>query len=72
MSNTDERSIIEQFSHGKISRVEASRRLGEDISFSDMLRKLWKYNLHLPRYKTDLNSAGVRLIHDLANRGTHV
>jgi len=72
MNNNEERTIIEQFSRGEISRVEAARRLGEDLSFSDMLRKLWKYKLHLPRYKTDPNSLGVRFIRELASRETHV
>jgi hypothetical protein len=72
MSNTEERAIVELFSRGEISRAEASRRLGEDISFSDMLRKLWKYGFHLPRYKTDFNSLGIRLIQDLAGRKSHV
>lgn len=72
MKKFDERTIVELFSRGEISRAEASRRIGEDISFSDMLRKLWKYELHLPRYKSDPNSLGVKLIRDLSGNRTYV
>lgn len=61
----DEKSVAEQYSSGKISRKEASRLLGQDISYSDMLIMLGKYELPLPRPKVDPNSEGVQALTQL-------
>jgi len=71
METTHERDIVQQFSRGEISRAELSRRLGTDLSFGETLIKLWKYDLGLPRYKTDPNSPAIKFIRELVSHNSH-
>lgn len=68
MTDAEIRSVLEAYSRGEISRHDLGRRLGEDLSFGDMLRRLRAYGLSLPRFQSDRASPGVRLIRDLASR----
>jgi ABC-type uncharacterized transport system permease subunit len=68
MSQADERAALEAYSRAEISRAELERRLKQEISFGDLLKKLWANRLPLPRYASDPNSAGVQLIRALASR----
>jgi hypothetical protein len=68
MSQVDERTVLEAYSRAEISRAEVGRRLDQEISFGELLRKLWEYKLPLPRYPSDPNSPGVQLISKLASR----
>jgi hypothetical protein len=68
MSEVDERAALEAYSRAEISRAEVGRRLNQDISFGDLLRRLRELHLPLPRYRSDPNSPGVQLIRRLASR----
>jgi hypothetical protein len=70
METSHERNILQQYSRGEISRAEVSRRLGTDLTFGETLIKLWKYDLGLPRYKTDLNSPAIKFICELVNQNS--
>lgn len=72
MTEADIRSIFEAVSRGEISRTDAERRLGQELSFGDMLLRLRAYGLPLPRFRSDPASPGVRLIRDLASRNARV
>ena len=69
MPEVDERSVFQAYSRAEISRAEVARRIGRDIGFGELLLNLRKQKLPLPRYPSDPNSPGVRLIRDLALRG---
>ncbi len=64
----DARPVFEAVRRGEISRIEAGRRLGRELSFGDMLAGLWALDLPLPRFPSDPDSPGVRLIRDLARQ----
>jgi hypothetical protein len=70
MTDVEPRLVLEALSRGEISRTDAGRRLGEELSFGDMLARLREYGLRLPRFKSDPDSPGVRLIRDLASRSS--
>jgi len=59
---------VEAYSRGEISRREGGDRLGEPIAFGNLLMKLHEHRLPLPRFASDRNSPGVRLIKRLASR----
>jgi len=69
MVSLDERSVLQEYSRAEISRAEVARRFGREIGFGDLLLKLRENGLPLPRYTSDPNSLGVRMIRDLAARG---
>jgi hypothetical protein len=69
MAQVDERLTLQAYSDAQISRAEVARRLGREIDFGELLLKLREHGLPLPRYPSDPNSYGVRLIRDLAARG---
>lgn len=75
MSNqTDVRSeaeIIGAYSRGEITRQEVGDRLGEAISFGELLMKLHEHGLPLPRFPSDPNSEGVQLIKRMAMRAAN-
>jgi hypothetical protein len=68
MGQVDERAALEAYSRAEISRAEVERRLNQEISFGDLLRRLRENRLPLPRYPSDPNSPGVQLIRTLASR----
>ena len=70
MTDVEPRSVFEALSRGEISRADAGRQLGEELSFGDMLARLREYGLRLPRFKSDPDSPGIRLIRDLASRNS--
>jgi hypothetical protein len=69
MAHSDERSVFQAYSRAEISRAEVARRIGREISFGELLLELHSQKLPLPRYPSDPDSPGVRLIRDLASRG---
>jgi len=71
MDQDIDRTLLEAFSRGEISRKEIERRLDREIGFGDLLMQLHKHNLRLPRFASDPNSPGVQLIKRLAERGPH-
>ena len=68
MAEVDERSVFQAYSRAEISRAEVARRIGRDIGFGELLLNLRKQKLPLPRYPSDPDSVGIRLIRDLALR----
>ena len=62
-----QKSPLERFSAGEISRIELGKLLGEPISFGDMLMQLHEHHLPLPRYGRPFNPEGVELIRQLAS-----
>ena len=68
MNTEIDRSLLEAFSRGEISRREISSRMQSEISFGDLLGALHAHNLPLPRFPTDPDSLGVKLIKRLAER----
>lgn len=67
MSETEITAVFEAISRAEISRSEAERRLGSDLSFGDMLLGLRQRDLRLPRFPSDPASPGVTLVTALAN-----
>ena len=63
-----ESEIIGAYSRAEITRQEVGDRLGEPISFGELLMKLHEHRLPLPRFPSDRNSEGVQLIKRLAMR----
>lgn len=61
--------LLEAYSRGEITRREIGDRLGEEISFGDLLIALHEHKLPLPRFPAHPNSPGVQLIKRLAERG---
>lgn len=59
--------MFEAISRSEISRINAERRLGEELSFGDMLLRLRQYGL--PRFKGDPESPWVCPIQELASLG---
>jgi hypothetical protein len=67
-----EAEIIGVFSRGEITRQEVGdHRLGEPISFGELLMKLHEHRLPLPRFPSDRNSEGAQLIKRLAMRAAN-
>ena len=63
-----QKSPLEQFSAGEISRRQLGNLLGQPISFGDMLVQLHDHHLPLPQYGRTCNPAGVELIKSWAER----
>jgi hypothetical protein len=66
-----EAEIIGAYSRAEITRQEVGDRLGEPISFGELLMKLHEHRLPLPRFPSDRNSEGVQLINRLAMRAAN-
>ncbi len=63
-----QKTPLERFSAGEISRIDLGKLLGEPISFGDMLMMLHAEKLPLPRYGRPFNPKGIELIRQLASR----
>jgi hypothetical protein len=63
-----QKSPLERFSAGEISRRELGNLLGQPISFGDMLMQLHAEKLPLPQYGRTYNPNGVELIRKWAER----
>jgi hypothetical protein len=63
-----QKSPLERFSAGEITRRELGNLLGQPISFGDMLMQLHAEGLPLPRYGRPFNPEGIELIRQLASR----
>jgi hypothetical protein len=63
-----DRSLLEAYSRAEISRREISDRMGEEVSFGDLLAALHAERLPLPRFPAHPDSPGVKLIKRLAER----
>lgn len=68
MTESEERQVVEAYSHGDISRAELGRRVGQEVDFTDALLMLRRYHLPLPHRPSDPQSPGVELIRQLASR----
>jgi hypothetical protein len=66
-----EAEIIGAYSRAEITRQEVGDRLGEPISFGELLMKLHEYRLPLPRFPSDRNSEAVQLIKRQALRAAN-
>jgi hypothetical protein len=63
-----DRSLLEAYSRGEISRRDISNRMDAEVRFGDLLAALHAENLPLPRFPSDPNSPGVQFIKRLAER----
>jgi hypothetical protein len=68
MDTKIDRSLLEAYSRGEISRRDISNRMDVEVRFGDLLAALHAEKLPLPRYPSDPNSPGVQLIKRLAER----
>ncbi len=66
-----QKSALERFSAGEISRIELGNLLGEPISFGDTLMMLHEAHLPLPRYSKPYNPEGVALLKYWAERNNN-
>jgi len=60
--------LLAAYSRAEITRREIQDRLGETVSFGELLGQLHAHNLPLPRVPSDPQSPGRRLIRELAER----
>lgn len=63
-----QKSPLERFSAGEISRNELGKLLGAPISFGDVLMQLHEHHLPLPRYGKTFNPEGVALLRSWIDR----
>jgi hypothetical protein len=63
-----ERSLLEAYSRGEITRREIEERTDQKISFGTLLGLLHEHGLPLPRVPSDPQSPGVQLLKQLAER----
>jgi hypothetical protein len=63
-----DRSLLEAYSRGEISRRDISNRMDVEVRFGDLFMALCEAGLPLPRFPSDPNSPGVQLIKRLAER----
>jgi len=63
-----DRSLLEAYSRGEISRRDISNRMDIEVRFGDLFMALREVDLLLPRFPSDRNSPGVQLVKRLAER----
>lgn len=63
-----ERSLLEAYSRGEITRREIEERLGQAVRFGALLGELHANGLPLPRVPSDPNSPGRRLLSEIMGR----
>jgi hypothetical protein len=63
-----DRSLLEAYSRGEISRRDVSVRMNAEVRFGDLLAALHAAALPLPRFPAHPDSPGVKLIRRLAER----
>jgi hypothetical protein len=63
-----EKSLLEAFSRGELTRRDLEQRTQQEISFGTLLAALHAHALPLPRVPSDPRSQGVQLIRRLAER----
>ena len=68
MEKPIDRSLLEAYSRGEISRREISDRMQTEVGFGDLLAALHANRLPLPRFPSHPDSVGVKLIKRLAER----
>ncbi len=67
-----QKSPLERFSAGEITRRQLGYLLDEPVSFGEMLMMLHKHDLPLPRYGRPFNPSGIEALREalrLARRG---
>jgi hypothetical protein len=72
MDKEIDRSLLEAYSRGEISRREIGDRMQMEIGFGDLLAALHANGLTLPRFPSHPDSVGVKLIKRLAERAARV
>ena len=72
MDTKIDRSLLEAYSRGEISRRDISARLDMEVGFGDLLMALHAHGLPLPRFPAHPDSEGVKLIRRLAERAPRV
>ena len=63
-----DKSLVEAYSQGKMTRREIQDQTDQIIGFGFLLGQLHKYNLPLPRFPVDRQSEGVQLIKQLTQK----
>jgi hypothetical protein len=63
-----DRSLLEAYSRGEISRRDISNKMDAEVRFGDLLAALHAEKLPLPRFPAHPDSPGVKLIRRLAER----
>jgi hypothetical protein len=63
-----QKSPLERFSAGEISRIDVARLTGEHLSFGKLLGQLHDARLPLPRYSRALNPAGMGLLREILDQ----
>ena len=57
-----QKSPLERYSAGEITRQELGHLLGEPVSFGETLMKLHEHRLPLPRYGRPFNAKGIEAL----------
>jgi hypothetical protein len=68
MDKKIDRSLLEAYSCGEISRRDISNKMDVEVRFGDLFMALCEVDLPLPRFPCDRSSPGVQLIKRLAER----
>ena len=68
MTVSIDRTLLESYSRGEMTRREIGERTGAEISFGFLLGQLHEHGLPLPRIPSDPQSPGVRLVKELVER----
>ncbi len=68
MTPIPNRTPLDRFSAGEITRQELGDLLGEPISFGETLMKLHEAHLPLPQYGKPYNAEGIEIVRQLAER----
>jgi hypothetical protein len=68
MDKEIDRSLLEAYGRGEISRREISDRMQMEVGFGDLLAAFHANGLPLPRFPSHSDSVGVKLIKRVAER----
>jgi hypothetical protein len=63
-----DKTLVEAYSQGKITRHEIQNQTNQIIGFGFLLGQLHYYNLPLPRFPVDRQSLGVQLVKQLTQK----
>lgn len=57
--------LLRAYSKGQLTRRELAERIGEPLTFGQVLQELQETGLPLPRIPSDPRSAGVQVVREL-------
>ena len=63
--------LLKAYSRGEITRREIGDRIGEPVTFGQLLMQLHAKGLPLPRFPSDPASPGVELVRKLAEQAAN-